>query len=77
MHFSSLAPTQLGANLCSFGALVEERLNLTQQAHPFLLQLRDQAKQTTITDQDTFLRELRKVLSQGYAVWAGAASNCL
>jgi DNA-binding IclR family transcriptional regulator len=57
MHFSSLAPTQLGAILCSFGALVEERLDLTQQARPFLSQLRDQANETVhFSDLDDDLR---------------------
>jgi len=141
LHGQYLTETEqgywLGLKMLRFGALVEEKLDLIQQARPFLLQLRDQANETvhlavlddelrvvyleklptqqavglmvsrigstaplhgtalgkamaafrpedeirqwvrtaglkaltdaTITDQDTFLRELRKVRTQGYA----------
>jgi DNA-binding IclR family transcriptional regulator len=72
MHFSSLAPTQLGANLCSFGALVEDRLNLTQQARPFLLQLRDQADETVhlaVLDDDLRVVYLEKLPTQQAWDW--------
>jgi IclR family KDG regulon transcriptional repressor len=128
----------LGLKMLRFGTLVEEKLDLTRQARPFLLQLRDQVNETihlavldaelrvvyvdklstqhaiglmmsrigitapmhctalgkamvafrpedemcqwiqthglkpftetTITDEDTFLRELREIRSRGYAV---------
>jgi DNA-binding IclR family transcriptional regulator len=140
----------LGLKMLRFGALVEEKLDLTQQAYPFLIQLRDQVNETvhlavldddlqviyleklstqhaiglmmsrigitapmhgtalgkamaafrpedeiyhwirtgslktltdaTITDEDTFLQELREIRSRGYAIDSGefeASVRCI
>jgi IclR family KDG regulon transcriptional repressor len=57
----------LGLKMLRFGALVEEKLDLTQQAYPFLLQLRDQADETihlAVLDDDLRVIYLEKLPTQ-------------
>jgi DNA-binding IclR family transcriptional regulator len=57
----------LGLKMLRFGALVEESLDLTQQARPFLLQLRDQANETihlAVLDDDLRVVYLDKLPTQ-------------
>ena len=57
----------LGLKMLRFGALVEESLDLTQQARPFLLQLRDQANETihlAVLDDDLRVVYLEKLPTQ-------------
>ncbi len=57
----------LGLKMLRFGALVEEKLDLTQQARPFLLQLRDQANETihlAVLDDDLRVVYLEKLPTQ-------------
>ncbi len=57
----------LGLKMLRFGALVEEKLDLTQQARPFLLQLRDQANETVhlaVLDDDLRVVYLEKLPTQ-------------
>jgi DNA-binding IclR family transcriptional regulator len=57
----------LGLKMLRFGALVEESLDLTQQARPFLLQLRDQADETihlAVLDDDLRVVYLDKLPTQ-------------
>ncbi|MBC8253372.1 MAG: IclR family transcriptional regulator [Ardenticatenia bacterium] len=57
----------LGLKMLRFGALVEERLDLTQQARPFLVQLRDQANETihlAVLDDDLRVVYLEKIPTQ-------------
>jgi IclR family KDG regulon transcriptional repressor len=57
----------LGLKMLRFGALVEEKLDLTQQAYPFLLQLRDQADETihlAVLDDDLRVVYLEKLPTQ-------------
>jgi DNA-binding IclR family transcriptional regulator len=57
----------LGLKMLRFGALVEEKLDLVQQARPFLLQLRDQVNETThlaVLDDDLRVVYLEKLSTQ-------------
>jgi DNA-binding IclR family transcriptional regulator len=57
----------LGLKMLRFGALVEESLDLTQQARPFLLELRDQANETihlAVLDDDLRVVYLEKLPTQ-------------
>jgi len=57
----------LGLKMLRFGALVEEKLDLTQQARPFLSQLRDQANETVhlaVLDDDLRVVYLEKLPTQ-------------
>jgi DNA-binding IclR family transcriptional regulator len=57
----------LGLKMLRFGALVEEKLDLTQQARPFLLELRNQANETThlaVLDDDLRVVYLEKLPTQ-------------
>jgi DNA-binding IclR family transcriptional regulator len=57
----------LGLKMLRFGALVEESLDLTQQARPFLLELRDQADETihlAVLDDDLRVIYLEKLPTQ-------------
>lgn len=57
----------LGLKMLRFGALVEEKLDLTKQAHPFLLHLRDQANETVhlaVLDDDLRVVYLGKLPTQ-------------
>jgi IclR family KDG regulon transcriptional repressor len=57
----------LGLKMLRFGALVEEKLDLTQQAYPFLIQLRDQANETihlAVLDDDLRVVYLDKLPTQ-------------
>jgi DNA-binding IclR family transcriptional regulator len=57
----------LGLKMLRFGALVEEKLDLVQQAHPFLLQLRDQVNETihlAVLDGDLRVVYLEKLSTQ-------------
>jgi DNA-binding IclR family transcriptional regulator len=57
----------LGLKMLRFGALVEEKLDLVQQASPFLLQLRDQVNETihlAVLDGDLRVVYLEKLSTQ-------------
>ena len=57
----------LGLKMLRFGTLVEEQLDLTQQAHPFLLRLRDQANETVylaVLDNELRVVYLQKLPTQ-------------
>jgi IclR family KDG regulon transcriptional repressor len=57
----------LGLKMLRFGALVEEKLDLVQQARPFLLQLRDQVNETihlAVLDDDLRVVYLEKLSTQ-------------
>jgi len=57
----------LGLKMLRFGALVEEKLELTQQARPLLVQLRDQANETihlAVLDDDFRVVYLEKLPTQ-------------
>jgi DNA-binding IclR family transcriptional regulator len=57
----------LGLKMLRFGALVEEKLDLKQQARPFLLQLRDQVNETihlAVLDDDLRVVYLEKLSTQ-------------
>ena len=57
----------LGLKMLRFGALVEEKLDLTQQARPFLLELRDHADETVhlaVLDDDLRVIYLEKLPTQ-------------
>jgi IclR family KDG regulon transcriptional repressor len=57
----------LGLKMLRFGALVEEKLDLAQQARPFLLQLRDHADETVhlaVLDDDLRVVYLEKLPTQ-------------
>lgn len=57
----------LGLKLLRFGALVEERLDLVQQARPFLIQMRDQVRETVhlgVLDDDLRVVYLEKLPAQ-------------
>lgn len=57
----------LGLKMLRFGALVEEKLDLTQLARPFLVQLRDQADETVhlaVLDDDLRVVYLEKLPTQ-------------
>jgi DNA-binding IclR family transcriptional regulator len=57
----------LGLKMLRFGALVEEKLDLVQQARPFLLQLRDQVNETihlAVLDGDLRVVYLEKLSTQ-------------
>jgi DNA-binding IclR family transcriptional regulator len=57
----------LGLKMLRFGALVEERLDLMQQARPFLMQLRDQVNETihlAVLDDDLRVVYVEKLSTQ-------------
>jgi DNA-binding IclR family transcriptional regulator len=57
----------LGLKLMRFGALVEEKLDLKQQARPYLMQLRDQVNETVhlaVLDADLRVVYLEKLSTQ-------------
>jgi IclR family KDG regulon transcriptional repressor len=57
----------LGLKMLRFGALIEEKLELVQQARPFLLQLRDQVNETihlAVLDDDLRVVYLEKLSTQ-------------
>lgn len=57
----------LGLKMLRFGALVEEKLDLVQQARPFLIQLRDQVNETihlAVLDDDLRVVYLEKLSTQ-------------
>lgn len=57
----------LGLKLLRLGALVEEKLDLVQQARPFLIQLRDQVRETVhlgVLDDDLRVVYLEKLPTQ-------------
>jgi IclR family KDG regulon transcriptional repressor len=57
----------LGLKMLRFGALVEEELDLVQQARPFLLQLRDQVNETVhlaVLDNDLRVIYVEKLSTQ-------------
>jgi IclR family KDG regulon transcriptional repressor len=57
----------LGLKMLRFGALVEEKLDLVQQARPFLIQLRDQVNETihlAVPDDDWRVVYLEKLSTQ-------------
>jgi IclR family KDG regulon transcriptional repressor len=57
----------LGLKMLRFGALVEEKLDLMQEAHPFLMQLRDQVNETihlAVLDDDLRVVYVEKLSTQ-------------
>jgi IclR family KDG regulon transcriptional repressor len=57
----------LGLKMLRFGALVEEKLDLVQEARPFLIQLRDQVNETihlAVLDDDLRVVYLEKLSTQ-------------
>jgi len=71
LHGQYLVETEkgywLGLKMLRFGALVEEKLDLVQQARPFLIQLRDQVNETihlAVPDDDWRVVYLEKLSTQ-------------